>query len=49
MPKIIPKPQIMEYLGLMSSELNHTNYDRAYIVKIIGLLYFVNSGVMTGN
>ena len=44
MPKIIPKPQIMEYLGLMSSELNPPTYGRAYIVKTIGLLYVVNSG-----
>ena len=40
---IIPKTQMMEYLGLMSSELNPPNYDRAYIVKRIGLLYVVNS------
>ena len=35
---------MIEYLGLMSSELNPPNYDRAYIVKRMGLLYVVNSG-----
>ena len=34
---------MIEYLGLMSSELNPPNYDRAYVVKRIGLL-FVDSG-----
>ena len=40
---------MIEYLGLISSELNPPNYDRAYIVKRLEYYMLLTLGVMIGN